>query len=94
MQQVTDEPQKYLLSNRNQTQKKTYCDFIYMKFLEKAKLDRKEADQQCQGEGHMEIEQTAQRDFLGWSNVLKLDRGEDYILLYKFTKLKLCTYSG
>lgn len=65
MQQVTDEPQQHLLSNRNQTQKKTYCDSIHMKFLKKVTPDRKEADQQCQDEGHMEIKKRAQKDFLG-----------------------------
>ena len=33
------EPQKnHLLSERRQTQEATYCDFIYMKFLDKGKI--------------------------------------------------------
>ena len=33
------EPQKnHLLSERHQTQEATYCDFIYMKFLDKGKI--------------------------------------------------------
>lgn len=53
-----------MLSDRSQTQN-TYCDSIYMEFLEKAKFYRKKADQWCWGGGAWRLSKKGTRELLG-----------------------------